>query len=133
MALDGLTQPARNVEPRSNIAPTTTIDVVPTRPPRTGACADLLEALPIVVEKTLKELPAAFNARAETVAHKPLLRAAFKRTRCRIPASGYTELCESCIVYFLRRHSNGGVYESNHLGYGRARHCPIASDRGQFR
>ena len=39
--------------------------------------------------KPLKETKAAtFNARAETVAEKPLIQSAFKRSRCLIPVSG---------------------------------------------
>jgi len=42
-------------------------------------------------KKTAKDVPSTFNARAESVADKPMFRSAFKRNRCIIPASGYFE------------------------------------------
>ena len=45
--------------------------------------------VPFFWKKPLKELPATFNARAETVAEKPMFRDAFKRRRCIIPVSGF--------------------------------------------
>jgi putative SOS response-associated peptidase YedK len=62
--------------------------------PRDGALAVVparWQLIPPRWKKPLKELPATFNARAETVAEKPMFRDAFKRTRCVIPASGYYE------------------------------------------
>jgi putative SOS response-associated peptidase YedK len=47
--------------------------------------------VPFFWKKTLKELPSTFNARAETVASKPMFRSAFKSCRCIIPASGLFE------------------------------------------
>jgi putative SOS response-associated peptidase YedK len=83
--------PPVNIEPRYNIAPTTMIDVVV--PHETGS--DLLSMrwglIPSWWKKTAKEVPSTFNARAETVVSKPMFRAAFKRGRCLIPASGYYE------------------------------------------
>ena len=86
-----LTQPARNLRPRYNIAPTTAIDVVrladagPELVPMRGGL------IPSWWKKTAKEVPSTFNARAETVAQKSMFRTAFKRTRCIVPASGYYE------------------------------------------
>ena len=42
-------------------------------------------------KRPLKQLPATFNARAESVADKPLFRDAFKRHRCITPSGGYYE------------------------------------------
>ena len=92
VALYRLTQPAANLQARYNIAPTTTVDVVIPR------AADRLELvkmrwglIPSWWKRTAKEVPATFNARAETVTTKPMFRAAYKRSRCVIPASGYYE------------------------------------------
>jgi putative SOS response-associated peptidase YedK len=86
-----LTQPARNLRPRYNIAPTTSIDVL--RLAETGR--ELVPMrwglIPGWWKKTAKEVPSTFNARAETVAEKPMFRSAFKRNRCIVPASGYYE------------------------------------------
>jgi putative SOS response-associated peptidase YedK len=89
--LFGLVGAARNIEPRYNIAPTDTIDVIiPTSdglqlaPMRWGL-------VPAWWKKTAKEAPASFNARVETVAEMPMLRSAFKSRRCLIPASGFYE------------------------------------------
>jgi putative SOS response-associated peptidase YedK len=83
---------ARNLRPHYNIAPTTNIDVV--RLDRDGR-RELVSMhwglVPFFWKKTLKDVPATFNARAETVADKPMFREAFKRRRCIIPASGFFE------------------------------------------
>jgi len=90
VALYRLTVPAtpeRNLPARYNICPTQTIDTVIGRdlvPMRWGL-------VPSWWKKKAKETPSTFNARAETVAEKAMFRAAFKRNRCLIPASGYYE------------------------------------------
>jgi putative SOS response-associated peptidase YedK len=84
--------PARNLQAHYNIAPTDPVEVV--RPAANGA-TELVSMrwglVPWWWKKPLKQLPASFNARAETVADKPTFRDAFARHRCIIPASGYYE------------------------------------------
>ena len=86
-----LTQPARNLRPRYNIAPTTAIDVVRLADGSPELVQMRWGLIPGWWKKTAKEVPSTFNARAETVAEKPMFRSAFKRTRCIVPASGYFE------------------------------------------
>ncbi|PZU87874.1 MAG: DUF159 family protein [Chelatococcus sp.] len=82
---------ASNLQPRYNIAPTTAIDIL--RPAGDGL--DLVRArwqlVPGWWSKSLKDLPATFNARVETVDTAPMFRNAFKARRCIIPASGFFE------------------------------------------
>ena len=82
---------AKNLRPRYNIAPTTTIDVVRL----TEAGRELVSMrwglVPAWWKKPLKDVPATFNARAESVAQKPMFRDAFRRRLCIIPASGFFE------------------------------------------
>ncbi|WP_292533221.1 SOS response-associated peptidase [Methylocystis sp.] len=81
----------RNLAPRYNIAPTTQIEVI--RLDQSGKQLTPMRwgLVPLWWKKPLKELPATFNARAETVAEKPMFRSAFKSRRCVIPASGFYE------------------------------------------
>lgn len=82
----------QNLQPRYNIAPTTWVDVV--RPTEDGE-RELVRMrwglVPTWWKKPLKELPSTFNARAESVAEKPMFRSAFRSRRCVIPASGFYE------------------------------------------
>jgi putative SOS response-associated peptidase YedK len=84
--------PARNLQAHYNVAPTDPVDVVKLA---TGGTTELVSMrrglVPWWWKKPLKQVPASFNARAETVADKPMFRDAFKRQRCVIPASGYYE------------------------------------------
>jgi putative SOS response-associated peptidase YedK len=80
-----------NLEPRFNVCPTDTIHTVVERDGGRELLPMRWGLVPRWWKKSLKELPATFNARAETVAEKPMFRSAFKRTRCVIPLSGYFE------------------------------------------
>src|SRR5215467_13365705 len=84
-------QPERNLPGRYNICPTDTIDTVVERDGKRDLVPMRWGLVPWWRKKKIKEMPATFNARAETVAEKPMFRDAFKRSRCLIPASGYYE------------------------------------------
>ena len=84
--------PARNLQPHYNIAPTDTVDVI--RLDKDGK-RELLSMrwglIPAWWKKSARDVPATFNARAESVMDKPMFRGAFKERRCIIPASGFYE------------------------------------------
>src|SRR5712672_3033030 len=87
-----LTAPDSNFEPRYNICPTTEIDTVVPAFEHQGLVPMRWGLVPSWWRKPLKEMRlATFNARAETVAEKPMFRDSFKRRHCLIPVSGYYE------------------------------------------
>lgn len=92
VALYRLSQPAVSLHASYKIARTTTIDVAI---PRGDNRLELVQMRCGLIAswwtKTAKEVPSTFNARVETVATKPMFRAAYKHGRCVIPASGYYE------------------------------------------
>ncbi len=82
----------KNLQPRYNIAPTTTVDVMRLDAEGRREMVSMRWGLvPFFWKKTLKEVPATFNARAETVHDRPMFRESFRRRRCIIPASGFYE------------------------------------------
>jgi putative SOS response-associated peptidase YedK len=86
------TAPGSNLQPRYNICPTTKVDAVIAGPSGRELVAKRWGLIPGWWSKSLKEMRlATFNARAETVAEKPMFRTAFRKTRCLMPASGYYE------------------------------------------
>ena len=78
------------IEPRYNIAPTDDILVI--RDSDQGRSGLMMRwgLIPHWV-KDAKKLPLLFNARAESLATKPMFKNAFRRQRCLIPASGFYE------------------------------------------
>ncbi len=84
--------PARNLQPHYNIAPTDIVDVIQLNKEGDRELVSIRWGLvPGWWKKTAREMPATFNARAESVADKPMFRDAFKSRRCIIPASGFYE------------------------------------------
>jgi len=94
IALYRLTMPAppSNLQPRYNICPTDPVDVVVSANGERTFAQMRWGLVPFWWSKPLKEMRmATFNARAETVATKPMFRDAFREKRCLMPASGYYE------------------------------------------
>jgi putative SOS response-associated peptidase YedK len=89
--LYGLLGAARNLQPHYNIAPTDTVDAVISGDGARQLVPMRWGLVPAWWKKALKDLPATFNARAETVGEKPMFRDAFRLRRCIIPVSGYYE------------------------------------------
>ena len=83
--------PARTSRPRYNIAPTTAVDVIRQMPDGRELVSMRWGLIPGWWKKSAREVPATFNARAESVADKPMFRDAFRKRRCIVPASGFIE------------------------------------------
>ena len=82
------------IEPRYNIAPST--DIVVIRDSDTGREGSMMHwGLIPPWAKDPKKLPLLLNARAESLAIKPIFKHAFRRQRCLIPASGFYEWKQS--------------------------------------
>lgn len=81
----------RNLAPRYNISPTTSIEVIRVASNSSELVPMRWGLVPYWWKKSLKEVPSTFNARSERVADGPMWRGAFKSRRCIIPASGFYE------------------------------------------
>jgi putative SOS response-associated peptidase YedK len=87
-----LDAPTRNLQPRYNICPTTDVDVVVSTDGKRSLVPMRWGLIPNWWAKPMKEMKlATFNARAESVASKPMFKESFARRRCLMPASGYYE------------------------------------------
>jgi putative SOS response-associated peptidase YedK len=110
-----LDQPARNTQPRYNICPTTTIDTIVSLDGKCSLVPMRWGLIPGWWSKPLKEMKlATFNARAKTVATKPMFRDAFKSKRLLIPASGYTSgtmrrVGQAAVLFHAARRSTDHV------------------------
>src|SRR5262249_2555463 len=77
-----LTGAARNLQTHYNIAPTDKVEVVRLGEGNSAQLVPMRWGLvPFWWKKPLKQVPATFNVRAETVATTPMFRDAFKRHR----------------------------------------------------
>ena len=80
-----------DLKPRYNIAPSQTVPVVRLNPAGRRELALLRWGLIPSWSKDPKIAYRTINARAETIATAPAFRAAFKKRRCLVPASGFYE------------------------------------------
>lgn len=80
-----------DLKPRYNIAPTQTVPIVRLNSAGRREIAFLRWGLIPFWSKDAKIAYRTINARAETVATAPAFRAAFKKRRCLVPASGFYE------------------------------------------
>ena len=76
--LYGLLGAARNLQAHYNLAPTDPIDVIVPADGANSLVSMRWSLVPSWWKKPLKDMPATFNARAETVAEKPMFRGAFR-------------------------------------------------------
>jgi putative SOS response-associated peptidase YedK len=82
---------ARDVAPRNDIEPTTTVYTVASPLAAGNTLVPMRWGLiPAWWSKNLRDLPPTFNVHARRLA-EPIFLSAFKRNRCIIPASGYFE------------------------------------------
>ena len=82
--------PPSNFRPRYNIAPTDTVPVVRLKDGKREAALLKWGFVPSSSKDT-RDAAKLINARAETVADKPLYRSAFRHRRCLVPADGFYE------------------------------------------
>jgi putative SOS response-associated peptidase YedK len=82
-------EPSFDFEPRYNIAPTQEVPLV--RQETNGPGREILLARWGLIPSWSKDGKGFINARADTVADKPVFRSAFRKRRCLVPANGYYE------------------------------------------
>jgi hypothetical protein len=85
-----LTSVPSNVQPNFNVCPTDPVDVVVRDDDKRARATMRWGIIPYWWSKPLKAMRmATFNARAESIAEKPMFRDSFKQRRCLMPATGY--------------------------------------------
>ena len=94
--------PERNLPARYNICPTDTIDAVIEREGKRELMPMRWGLVPSWWKKKAKEAPATFNARAESVAEKPMFRDAFY-TRCLNAAPSVRKLTIFNVIFSTGR------------------------------